>query len=395
MEPLSDSHPKQTFLLSNFLIRKQFFWLKYLPLPIPWYNRIVLTFGSLVHLSFLIRIYIYNFVPLDPLLALSIGDFAYDLVPIHNIIWFVHAFWWAGSVFTFHLLNKTNNSVKMQTWFTCLSILEDGKDDFFDKPNDKLVHVSKLYFFNAKSTLLAGPTFSFCMFIPHMINHYSNVPLLIVIVIHALITTVAAFTTVVLCVTMCYLFGFYAFLVGQKLHQIAETFKTQIDQVIKSNRKILANSSRFLGLLKEAHYASYFWSKLNSCAFINTFFPQILILYSVCFVPLNKIHFICLVGLGTLNFACGLSVNFLGGAYARLKLNHCQKQLLRVIILKGDKLKLNHKLKLLTTSEYLLNRKLFAMFASLEMNSFNYLMVFIEMAAHLMLVIVNANRKCC
>uniref|UniRef100_T1JU69 Gustatory receptor n=1 Tax=Tetranychus urticae TaxID=32264 RepID=T1JU69_TETUR len=394
MESTSESRNSRSFSLSYFLIKSQFFWQSYLPLPIPWYNQLISTFSCFICLTFFIRAAIYNYVPLEPVSALYMGDYAYNFGSIHDIIWFIHLFWYTATVFAFNLLNKSNRSVKLQTWFTCLTILDQGKDDFFVKPNEALILASKLLFISAKSSLLFGLPFTFSLFIPHMINNYSNAFLFLMVSIHGLIIVVAGFAAIAFCVNMSYLFSFYAFLIGQKLTKIAKTFKSQMDsKSIFSHRKISSNSSRLIRLLKQVYCANFFWSKFNSNVFINTFFPQILILYSIFFVPLNKIHLIALFGLGSLNFACGQSINFISGAYARSKLNHCQRQLRRVIFTNGCKLKITHKMKLLIISEYLLHRKLFAVFESLEMNSFNYSLVFIEMAAHLMLVIVNANRK--
>uniref|UniRef100_T1KAD0 Odorant receptor n=1 Tax=Tetranychus urticae TaxID=32264 RepID=T1KAD0_TETUR len=377
------------YSLSYYLVKYQLYWLSYLPLPIPWYNKTVSVFCYFVCLVYLMRVIIYIFVPLEPPLALYLGDFAYDSDSLHDFIWSILSCWLTASVFAFHLLDQTNRSVKLQAWFVHLSILEKGKDHFFKKPNKKLVFASKLLFINLKTTLLCCPSFAFCLFIPHVINNCSNIPLVIVLLVHGLTTFIAALTGVTFCVSLSYLFAFYAFLVGQKLTYISEVFKCHKS----SHRKILSNSNQLISLLQQAYCADFFWSKLNAYVFLATFFAQIFIIYSVFFIPLDKIHFICLIGLGLINFTCGQSVNFVCGVYARSKLNDCQKQLIRVIFIKDAKLRVSLKIKLLIISEYLLPRKLFAIFGSLEMTSINYLKVFTEMAIHLFLVILNANRK--
>uniref|UniRef100_T1KAD1 Odorant receptor n=1 Tax=Tetranychus urticae TaxID=32264 RepID=T1KAD1_TETUR len=381
------------FSLSYYLIKKQLYWLSYLPLPIPWYNKPVSIFFYLISFTFLSRLIIFIFVPLEPLLALYLGDFAYNLDSLHDIICSMVSFWLAAILTSFHLLDETNKSVKLQAWLTPLSTLEKGKDHFFKKPNKKLVFAAKLLFTNLKTSLVCCPSFVFCLYIPHMITNYANGQLVIVLLVHGVTIAMAGFMGICYIVSLSYFFAFYAFLIGQKLSYIAEIFKTQIERTTKSYRKIVSNSDQLISLVKQVYCADLFWSKVNSIVFFATFFPQILIVYSVFFVPLNAVHFISLIGLGSINFTCGLSVNFFCGVHARSKLNDCQKQLIRTIFIKDAKLRVPFKIKLLIISEYLFPRKLFAIFGALEMNSLNYLLVFIEMAIHLLLVILNANRK--
>uniref|UniRef100_T1KAD2 Gustatory receptor n=1 Tax=Tetranychus urticae TaxID=32264 RepID=T1KAD2_TETUR len=381
------------YTLSYYLIKRQLYWISYLPLPIPWYNKPVSTFCCFVSFICLSRLIIFILVPLEPTLALYLGDFAYNLDSLHDIICSMVSFWLVAILISFHLLDQTNRSVKLQAWFFRLSILDKGKDHFFKKPNNKLAFASKLLFINLKTSLVCCPSFAFCLYIPHIINNYSNATLVIVLLVHGLILVMAAFMGICFIASFGYLFAFYAFLIGQKLRYITRVFKFQIEQTTKSYRKIVSNSDHLVSLVKQVYCADLFWSKANSIVFFATFFPQILIVYSVFFVPLNAVHFISLIGLGSINFTCGLSVNFVCGVHARSKLNDCQKQLIRVIFIKDAKLRVPLKIKLLIISEYLLPRKLFAIFGALEMNSLNYLLVFIEMAIHLLLVILNANRK--
>lgn len=297
------------FTLSHFLVKYQFYWLTYLPLTIPWYNKIVSTFFNLICITYLMKVIIFICVPLNPTLALYLGDFAFDLDSLHDIIWSILSCWLTASVFAFYLLDESNKLAKLQAWFDCLSILETGKDDFFEKLNAQLTIAVKLLIFNLKLTLLFCPWFAFSLFIPHMINNSSNNILVIVLIVHGFITFIAAVCGVTFCVSLSYLFAFYAFLVGQKLTFISKRFRFHI----------LISSNQLVGVLKQAYWADFFWSKLNSYVFLATFFAQIFILYSVFFVKLNAIHLISLIGLGFINFACGLSINFIAGVYARSK----------------------------------------------------------------------------
>uniref|UniRef100_T1JRN5 Gustatory receptor n=1 Tax=Tetranychus urticae TaxID=32264 RepID=T1JRN5_TETUR len=384
-----ESFVSKSFPFSRFLIKKRFFWLTYLNLRSPWYNRAITILLCCLCTSYLIRAPIYIFAPIEPIRKLYLGDFAYNYESIHDVIWAVQAFWFLSAIYAIYIIDETNRSVKMQIWFDGLSILEEGKDEFFRRPNGKIIVASKLYYSNVDSSVIFALLFNYSFFLPNMILHHSDTPLLILLNIHSLIISGAATAATNYGINICFLFCFNAFLVGQKFIKLKERFDTKMDKTKRWHRKISSNSARFISLLKQVYYGNFFWSQICSAAFSSTFIGQIFLMYLLFFIPLNKFHFFSLLGLAIINFACGQSLIFLSGVYAKSKLNDCHKQLRRVIYSKDIKLRVVDKMKLTIISEYVSHRKLFVILASLEMNSYNYLLVCIEMISHLLLVIIN------
>uniref|UniRef100_T1KQ66 Gustatory receptor n=1 Tax=Tetranychus urticae TaxID=32264 RepID=T1KQ66_TETUR len=387
-------YPKTRVKLSKYFTKYSFLWLTYLALPSPWYNRLISWLGLLSLISFTVRIYLFTNYELEPVVALYLGDYAINFGQSHDLLLFLDLCWILCALIGWILIHQSNTSIHKQTWFHSLAIL-DGTVDHpkrFQCTSESAVGLaSTILFICMKSSLIAGSVFAWCFYLPHFIANFNCFSLFINLVRDSLLASASAFYTNACCVNFGYLFSFYAFLTGQRIDYIVRSLKQQSMKSHSSRRIVFSNANDVISILKQVDQTSSFWSPLNSITFIFTFIASILILYLVFFVTLDNITRITLIALGIINFACGQSINLLSGTYARLKLDQCHKQLYS--LLTSTQFKLNHKVKLFVIAEYLVNRKLFAIFAVLEMNSLNYLLVAIEMASHLLLVIINANRN--
>uniref|UniRef100_T1L0Z3 Gustatory receptor n=1 Tax=Tetranychus urticae TaxID=32264 RepID=T1L0Z3_TETUR len=369
---------------TNYLNKFSLLKLNYLAVQSPWYFVFFRVTVIFLQTLITIRFIIFVTVKLEYSTALNSGDYAVNWPKPHHFLIIINILWFFCYWSSLFLCQRTNISPKKRFWFHALAILDDDISDWNKESKSTVIY---FFFHILKANLLVGSLFSWCLYIPVLIESESFGQF-ILISLSGFNGAVAGYCSTSFCVNFSFIFAFYSFNTGLKYERIASRLSGQVST--RSHSSILDTiKDDLVRLLIENHKANYFWTQLNSTIFLLTFIAQIPILYLIFFVPLTTFTKCSMVMLGMLNFLCGQSITLLSGSFVKTKFNECHKQFNRVLINRID-LDLYHKIHLICSAEYLIDRQLFYIFGKFEFNNINYLLVVLEMISLLLLLIANA-----
>ncbi|XP_025018048.1 uncharacterized protein LOC112539580 [Tetranychus urticae] len=370
--------------LSNYLNKFSLLNLHYLPTQTSWNCFLFQIFSLFFLVMALFKGFIFILEPFSPSTALLLGDYAINLGAPHHFLHSINLLWLLCGFICFNLIQSTNVSPKKQFWFHSLSILEGDVPDWTRGTKAVVIY---LFFHNLKSNLILGGAFSWCLYIPVLIESNSTEQFFF-LNLSGFNGAIAGYCCTAFCVNFSFIFAFYSVTTALKYDKIASRLRRQVSTL--SDPTIIDSINHdLIQLLIENHKANYFWTQLNSTIFLLTFIAQIPILYLIFFVPLTNFTKFSMVILGALNFLCGQSITFLSGSFAKTKLDKCHKQLNRLLISRDD-LTFYHRIQLICSADYLINRHLFYIFGQFEFTHINYLLVIMEIISHLLLLIANA-----
>ncbi|XP_053206815.1 uncharacterized protein LOC128391016 [Panonychus citri] len=303
--------------------------------------------------------------------------------------------WFECGLICFCLHQRSNNLPQKQDWLRSLSIQDElltnysSFPDSLDSININVGTVSlivNLFFLNLKVNLFLGGAFSWFLYSPLLVD-CDSIVLFLALNFGGFHAAVSGYSCTAFCVNFSFLFAFYSITSGLRYHMISQKL-SKLSQTITSYKTINIIVNQLLTLLIENHRANIYWTQINSTIFLFTFIAQIPILYLIFFIQLTSFTKFSLIILGGLNFLCGQSITFLSAYYTRNRLNRCQKQLNRLLIVRND-IDFIRKIQLTNVAEYLIDRQLFFIYGGFEFNQINYLTVILEIISNLLLLIAN------
>uniref|UniRef100_T1L0Y9 Gustatory receptor n=1 Tax=Tetranychus urticae TaxID=32264 RepID=T1L0Y9_TETUR len=370
--------------LTNYLNKYCLLKLTYLPVQSAWYYAFIRTSVLILLIVITIKGIVLMIFKFDHSTALAWGDYAVNWLKPHQFLLGINNLWFFCGWCAVTLLQRTNVSPKKQFWFHSLSILDEYIYDWTKETKSIIIY---LFFSVLKSNLFLGAAFSWCLYIPVLIESESIFQFFH-LNLAALNAAIAGFCCTAFCVNFSFIFAFYSLNSGFKYHKLASRLSRQVSRP-SSSSTINKMNRDLIELLIENYKSNSFWTQMNSTVFLGTFLAQIPILYLIFFVPLTNFIKFSMVILGALNFLCGQSITFLSGSFAKAKFDECRKQL-NLILINRDDLRLYHRIKLLCSADYLINHQLFYIFGHFEFTRVNYLLVILEIISHLLLLIANA-----
>ncbi|XP_025018047.1 uncharacterized protein LOC112539579 [Tetranychus urticae] len=372
--------------LTNYLRKFSLLKLDYLTVQSPKYYLFIRAFAIFNLIALNTKFIIFITVKLDHKTALNFGDYAINWSKPHHFLLFINILWITCGLSSFYLFQRTNDAPKKQFWVQYLSILDADISDWKHSTKSIIIY---LFFFTLKCNLFLGAAFSWVLYIP-VLSESASLKQLFFISLGSYNGAVAGYCCTSICVNFSFIFAFYSLTTGLRYDKLASRFAKQASTL--SDPTIVDTINKeLIQLLIENHKANYFWTQLNSIVFLLTFFALIPILYLIFFVPLTNFVNFAMVILGALNFLCGQSITFLSGSFAKTKFDRCYKQLNRVLISRDD-FNFNHRIQLICSADYLINRHLFYIFGGFEFSQMSYLLVILEIISLLLLLLANAGR---
>lgn len=296
--------------LTDYFIYYTFLELNYLSKSVSNCHHYLSIVGLLIVTSYVIRALIFTQFTIKPIIAIYLGDYATILDNIHDTVWFINCLWCLCTIYCWKLIKQSNCSIKKQQWFKLLIMTNLS-------PIKSVRLAFKLSFTCMKLSTIGGILSALSLHSPQLVN--SDPLISLATTINGLIAAFGSFNVVTNCVNFGIIFSFYAFTIGQKFQLISKLFRSYLIDQFNCEKTITIKVNQLIVLLQDVNQTLNFWSQLNSCIFICTFFAQILILYLVFFVSINLITRTVLIALGLINLICGQSVTFFTGAYARIK----------------------------------------------------------------------------